>query len=70
MVGDEAVDAVCSELEALVERLGDLAYEELRRAVEEGETERPELERRLTRARHAVERAVALLRGHDTPAAG
>ncbi|MCU1495312.1 MAG: hypothetical protein JWO62_3076 [Acidimicrobiaceae bacterium] len=62
---DEALEELRGELEALAERLGDLAYEELRRAVEEGETKRPERERRLTRARNAVERAVALLRAAD-----
>lgn|GEM_PF-727714 len=57
------LDAIRAELASLAERIGDLAYEELRRAVADGEGKRPELERRLTRARGAVERAVGILRG-------
>jgi len=53
------------ELAAIAERLGDLAYDELRRAVEAGEAKRPELERRLTRARHAVDRAGSILAARD-----
>jgi hypothetical protein len=56
------LDAVRADLASLAERLADLAYEELRRAVADGEGKRPELERRLTRARGAVERALAILR--------
>ncbi len=55
------LDAIRDELASLAERIGDLAYEELRRAVADGEGRRPELERRLTRARGAVERAVGIL---------
>ena len=55
------LDAIRAELASLAERIGDLAYEELRRAVADGEGRRPELERRLTRARGAVERAVGIL---------
>jgi len=62
-MGDDTVGAVRDELVHIGDRLGDLAYDELRRAVDAGETSRPELERRLTRARHAVERAVAILGG-------
>ena len=57
------LDAIRAELASLAERIGDLAFEELRRAVADGEGTRPELERRLTRARGAVERAVGILQG-------
>ena len=62
---NERLEEVRAELRAVVERLGDLAYEELRRAVEAGEARRPELERQLTRARHAVERALVVLGDAD-----
>ncbi|MGD0220268.1 MAG: hypothetical protein ABSC73_07405 [Acidimicrobiales bacterium] len=58
---DERITAICSELGLLAERLDDLALEALRAAVEEGETTRPALERRLVRARNALERARHLL---------
>ena len=58
-----------ADLEVLQERLRDLAdeladaaMEALREAIEAGEG-RPQLERRLTQARRAVERAVHLLEG-------
>ena len=60
---DPAVDELAERLQALSDELGDKALEVLRSAVEDGATARPELERRLTRARRSVDRAVALLRG-------
>jgi hypothetical protein len=50
-------------LEAVAEELADLALDALRQAVNDGAESRPELERRLTRARTAVEKAVRLLDG-------
>lgn len=63
----EELDGIRGELESLAERLSDLAIEVLREAVAAGETRRPETERRVTRARHAVERAVGILAGADAP---
>jgi ElaB/YqjD/DUF883 family membrane-anchored ribosome-binding protein len=60
-VPDERIAAIRTELGSLAERLDDLALEALRVAVEEGETTRPALERRLVRARNALERARHLL---------
>ena len=48
-------------LEAIVEELADLAIVRLRESIEAGGTELPLDERRLTRARRAVEKAVHLL---------
>ena len=48
-------------LAGIAEELADLALDALRAAVDRGETGRPDDERRLTRARAAVERAVSLL---------
>ncbi|HXZ82695.1 MAG TPA: hypothetical protein VED84_02970 [Acidimicrobiales bacterium] len=62
-MADERVDEICSALDSLIERLDDLALESLRAAVERGATTRPEIERRLVRARHALERARHLLGG-------
>ena len=48
-------------LEAVAEELADLALASLKASVRAGATARPEEERRLTRARRAVEKAIALL---------
>ncbi|HEY2811867.1 MAG TPA: hypothetical protein VGJ03_00240 [Acidimicrobiales bacterium] len=50
-----------SRLEGIAEELADLALDLLREAVEQGSGTRPELEKRLTRARAAVEKAAHLL---------
>ncbi|MGC1511731.1 MAG: hypothetical protein WA797_02310 [Acidimicrobiales bacterium] len=59
--GDGAIDDLHARLVGLAEELGDLAFTRLREAAEAGETAGPELERRLTRARRAVEKAAHLL---------
>jgi hypothetical protein len=48
-------------LEAIAEELADRAIAVLREAVAAGATARPEEERRLTRARRAVEKAASIL---------
>lgn len=59
---------VRSRLEAIAEELADLAIERLRESIDAGGTELPVDERRLTRARRAVEKAVAILtEPDDTP---
>jgi len=52
---------VRSRLEAIAEELADLSLELLREAVDQGADKRPDLEKRVTRARTAVEKAVNLL---------
>jgi len=61
-------DDLRQRLEAIAEELGDLALDALREAVEAGETTSPPEERRLTRARRAVEKAALLLADGDTAA--
>jgi hypothetical protein len=48
-------------LEAIAEELADLAIERLRESIDSGGVELPVDERRLTRARRAVEKAAAIL---------
>jgi hypothetical protein len=55
----EQLDDIRSRLEAVAEELGDLALDRLRESVAEG-TDASD-ERRLTRARRAVEKAAAIL---------
>lgn len=50
-----------SRLTAIAEELADLALDVLREAVSDGAEKRPELEKRVTRARTAVEKAARLL---------
>jgi hypothetical protein len=52
-------------LEQIAEELADLAIVRLRESIDAGGTELPVEERRLTRARRAVEKAIAVLREPD-----
>ena len=52
-------------LEAIAEELADLAIVRLRESIDAGGKELPVEERRLTRARRAVEKAAAILREPD-----
>ena len=61
----ERVEELREQLEQCRGVLEDLIYEALREAVERGERERPTAERRLTRARNALERAISLLGAFD-----
>ncbi len=63
MAGSADVADVRARLEAIAEELADMAIDLLREAVDQGADKRPELEKRITRARTAVEKAAHLL--HD-----
>jgi hypothetical protein len=52
-------------LNAIAEELGDLAIERLRQSIDAGGSELPVDERRLSRARRAVEKAAAILSEPD-----
>ena len=58
-------DDIRSRLEAISEELADLAIERLRESIDAGGNELPVDERRLTRARRAVEKAASILREAD-----
>jgi hypothetical protein len=58
-------DDIRTRLEAIAEELADLAIARLRESIDAGGTELPVDERRLTRARRAVEKAAAILREPD-----
>lgn len=58
-------DDIRKRLEAIGEELADLAMARLRESIDAGGAELPVDERRLTRARRAVEKAVALLQEPD-----
>jgi hypothetical protein len=58
-------DDIRGRLEQIAEELGDLAIERLRESIDAGGNELPVDERRLTRARRAVEKAAAILREPD-----
>ena len=58
-------DDIRVRLERIGEELADLAIERLQESIDAGGTELPVDERRLTRARRAVEKAAAILREPD-----
>jgi hypothetical protein len=58
-------DDIRSRLELIAEELADLAIIRLRESIDAGGAELPVDERRLTRARRAVEKAVGLLAEPD-----
>ncbi len=61
-------DDIRGRLEVIAEELADLAMARLRDSIDAGGTELPVDEKRLTRARRAVEKAVNLLQEPDTDA--
>jgi predicted ABC-type ATPase len=58
-------DDIRRRLEVIGEELADLAMERLRESIDAGGTELPVDERRLTRARRAVEKAATILTEPD-----
>ena len=58
-------DEIRSRLETIAEELGDLAIQRLRESIDADGDELPVDERRLTRARRAVEKAAYLLEEPD-----
>lgn len=58
-------DDIRQRLESIAEELADLAIVRLRESIDAGGHELPVDEKRLTRARRAVEKAVTLLREPD-----
>jgi hypothetical protein len=59
------LNALADRLEAIVEELDEIAFDRLRLAASEGQRARPDDDRELTKARRAVEKAVAVLRALD-----
>ena len=57
----EKVEDIRVRLDTISEELADLAVDVLRQAIDEGAQQRPPLERTLTKARRAVEKAARLL---------
>jgi hypothetical protein len=60
-------DAIRERLLAISDELSDLAIERLRQSIDAGGLELPVDERRLTRARRAVEKAASILAEPDDP---
>jgi hypothetical protein len=61
------LDGIADRLRAIVEELDEIAFDRLRLAAADGQRSRPDNDRELTKARRAVEKAVAVLRGIDGP---
>lgn len=62
MSNEDILEEICADLDRVRERLDDLAFDLLREAVREKADRRPEREKRVTRARRALERALVTLR--------
>jgi predicted nucleic acid-binding Zn-ribbon protein len=58
-------DHIRTRLEAISDELADLAMERLKESIDAGGRELPVDERRLARARRAVEKAISVLREPD-----
>jgi hypothetical protein len=58
----DRLDELASRLDAVVEELDEIALDALREASADGAGERPVLDKRLTQARRATERASHLVR--------
>ena len=58
------IELIASQLEDIAERLNDVAMSIISEAIDNGETSRPPLEKRVSQARRAVEKALNHLR-HD-----
>jgi predicted DNA-binding protein (UPF0251 family) len=58
----EQIEAIVNELEAISERLNDAAMMALSEAIERGETVRPPIEKRISQARRAIDKAAHHLR--------
>ena len=56
------LESVRQILQEIIDRLDDIAFRELRGAIARKETKRPDIERRVTRARNALIRVMPLLR--------
>ncbi len=59
------LNGIADRLAAIVEELDEIAFDRLRSAAADGQRSRPDDDRELTKARRAVEKAVAVLRGID-----
>ena len=61
---EEKLEEIRGRLENISEELADIGMEALREALDAQEaTKRPEIEKRLTRARRAVDKATAIISG-------
>lgn len=58
------LDSIISQLEDISERLNDVAMSIISDAIEQGQTVRPAVEKRVSQARRAVDKAVMHLK-HD-----
>ena len=58
-------DDIRGRLEVIAEELADLAIQRLRESIDAGGTELPVDEKRLTRARRSVEKAISILKEPD-----
>jgi hypothetical protein len=64
--GDADIERLAQRLESIVEDLDELAFDRLREAAADGATARPALDKELTKARRAAEKAAHVLRSIES----
>ena len=59
-------EAIQEKLRAISDEIADLAMSDIRNSIEEGQNKTSDIEKRLTRARRAIEKAIHLLETENT----
>ena len=59
-------ESIQGKLRAISDEIADLAMSDIRTSIEEGNNKTSDIEKRLTRARRAIEKAIHLLEAEDT----
>lgn len=59
-------ESIQEKLRAISDEIADLAMNDIRSSIEEGHNKTSDIEKRLTRARRAIEKAIHLLEAEDT----
>ena len=59
-------ESIQEKLRAISDEIADLAMSDIRSSIEEGHNKTSDIEKRLTRARRAIEKAIHLLEVEDT----
>jgi len=62
----DSYQSIQEKLRAISDEIADLAMSDIRNSIEEGHNKTSDIEKRITRARRAIEKAINLLEAEDT----
>ncbi len=62
----DSYQSIQEKLRAISDEIADLAMSDIRNSIEEGHNKTSDIEKRITRARRAIEKAIHLLETEDT----